>query len=413
MDRIILHCDMNNFYASVETLLNPKLKGKPVAVCGSLEERHGIVLSKSEEAKAFGVKTGEAIWQARQKCPDLLIVSPHYEEYLKYSKLAREIYYDYTNQVEPFGIDECWLDCTGSVHLFGSGIDIANQLRKRIKEELGLTISVGVSFNKVFAKLASDLKKPDATTVIMRENFKEIVWPLEVSAMIGIGRATTAKLRSYGIDTLGELAKSPPSFLKHLLGINGITLWKYANGMDDSIVYDADYKAPVKSIGHGVTCTADLVNNEEVKNVFMELSFNVSKRLKENGLEANGVQISVRDEKFFTKQYQTKTPYPIQNSIELAQIATELFIKRYDWKTNVRSLAIRAIDLTKAGAGFQMKLFCDYISHDKKERLDTAIQKIKNKYGKKSITFASLMGNIKMPEEITEVITLPAGVHLL
>ncbi|WP_083820907.1 hypothetical protein [Thermoanaerobacter wiegelii] len=213
----------------------------------------------------------------------------------------------------------------------------------------------------------------------MRENFKEIVWPLEISAMIGIGRATTAKLRSYGIDTLGELAKSPPSFLKHLLGINGITLWKYANGMDDSIVYDADYKAPVKSIGHGVTCTADLVNNEEVKNVFMELSFNVSKRLKENGLEANGVQISVRDEKFFTKQYQTKTPYPIQNSIELAQIATELFIKRYDWKTNVRSLAIRAIDLTKAGTGFQMKLFCDYISHDKKERLDTAIQKIKNK----------------------------------
>lgn len=412
MERIILHCDMNNFYASVETLLNPKLKGKPVAVCGSQEERHGIVLSKSEEAKAFGVKTGEAIWQAKKKCPDLVVVPPHYEEYLKYSKLAREIYYDYTNQVEPFGIDECWLDCTGSVHLFGAGIDIANQLRKKIREKLGLTISVGVSFNKVFAKLASDLKKPDATTVIMRENFKEIVWPLEVSSMIGIGRATTAKLRSYGIDTLGELAKSPPSFLKHLLGINGITLWKYANGMDNSIVYDANYKAPIKSIGHGVTCTADLVNNEEVKNVLMELSFNVSKRLKENSLEANGVQISIRDKKFFTKQYQTKTPYPIQNSIELAQIATELFIKKYDWKTNIRSLAIRAIDLTKSGTGFQIKLFCDYISHDKKEQLDTAIQKIKSKYGKKSITFASLIENTKMPKEIIEVITLPAGINL-
>lgn len=254
----ILHSDLNCFYASVETMLDPSLRGKAVAVCGCTEDRHGIVLAKSELAKKAGVKTGMVNWEAKQCCRDLIIVPPQYDQYLKYSKLTQAIYQRYTDMVEPFGMDECWLDVTGSRCVCGDARTIAENIRCSVKEELGLTVSIGVSFNKVFAKLGSDLKKPDAITEISPESYKEKVWPLPCSDMIYCGPATTKKLAQYGIHTIGEVAGCDPLFLKGLLGVNGLALWTYANGRDHSRVMHKDFVSPVKSVGHGITCVSDL-----------------------------------------------------------------------------------------------------------------------------------------------------------
>ena len=232
MDRIILHCDINNCYASIECAENPELKGKPIAVCGSSEDRHGIVLAKSQEAKYYGVQTGETIWQAKLKCPSLIIVKPNFDKYLKYSKAARDIYYRFTDKIESFGLDECWLDVTGSTKLFGSGEEIAHMIRTSILEELGITISVGVSFNKVFAKLASDLKKPNAVTIIDKKTFKKTVWQLPAEYLMGVGRQTLKTLNSMYIKTIGDLAKESPEKLQKVLGKNGYQLWEYANGCE-------------------------------------------------------------------------------------------------------------------------------------------------------------------------------------
>ena len=234
MLRSILHCDMNNFYASVECMLDPALKKYPIAVCGSVEERHGIVLAKNYKAKAFDVKTGDAVWQAKQKCKDLVVVPPHYEEYIKYSKLARSVYERYTDQVEPYGMDECWLDISGTESLFGSPEKVANEIRETMKFELGLTISVGVSFNKIFAKLGSDMKKPDAVTLIPKDTFKEKIWGLPAADLLGVGRATQRVLDSYCIRTIGDLANTDPEFLRKRLGKNGVVLWNYAKGLFNS-----------------------------------------------------------------------------------------------------------------------------------------------------------------------------------
>lgn len=204
MERAILHSDLNCFYASVEMMLNPMLRGKAVAVCGSTEDRHGIVLAKSEKAKKAGVKTGMVNWEARSVCKDLIVVPPQYDQYLKYSKLTRAIYQRYTDLIEPFGMDECWLDVTGS-RIMGDPMTIAESIRKTVREELGLTVSIGVSFNKIFAKLGSDMKKPDAITEITSDNFQEKVWPLDASEMIYCGNATRKKLETYGIRSPGRL----------------------------------------------------------------------------------------------------------------------------------------------------------------------------------------------------------------
>ena len=280
MTRSILHCDMNNFYASVECMLDPSLKNYPVAVCGSVEERHGIVLAKNYKAKAYDIKTGEAVWQAKQKCKDLIVVPPHYEEYIKYSKLARSIYSRYTDQVEPYGMDECWLDISGTENIFGSPEYVANEIKETIKFELGLTISVGVSFNKVFAKLGSDMKKPDAITVITADDFKNQIWHLPASDMLGVGRATQKILDSYCINTIGELANTSPSFLKARLGKNGISLWQFANGNDCSRVMNKDFVSPIKSVGHGITTIQDLEKPEQVWPVFLELTQDIGHKLK-------------------------------------------------------------------------------------------------------------------------------------
>lgn len=409
MLRTILHSDMNSCYASIEAKLNPKLKNKAMAVCGDPKNRHGIILAKSQEAKIMGVKTGEAIWQAKIKCPNLILVPPHYEKYLEFSRKARKIYYSYTNRVEPFGLDECWLDVSESLKLFGSGEEIANEIRKRMKNELGITVSVGVSFNKVFAKLGSDLKKPDATSVIKRENFKEMVWPLDISSIIGIGKSTKRKLNGIGIYTLGELAKSDVKTVKGILGINGLYLWQYANGFDDRPVKDYSYREVIKTIGNSSTLVEDLYTNEEVYNIFQILSLNVSKRLREANLSSMGIKIFIRDNNLLSYEFQAPISNPTQSSIILAEKAIDLFKKKYKWNFPIRALGLRAINLVDDKIPTQTDIFSDYKEIMKKENLDKAIYNIRKKYNKNILTFASLKNNKKFPKDRTEIVTLPNG----
>lgn len=405
-DRIILHSDMNSFYASVEMMLEPRLKGKAVAVCGATEERHGIVLAKSELAKKAGVKTGMVNWEARQRCPELILVPPQYDQYLKYSKLAHQIYYRYTDLVEPFGMDECWLDVTAS-GIYGTGMEIAEKIRTACREELGLTVSIGVSFNKIFAKLGSDMKKPDAITEITRADFKEKVWPLAASELIYVGRATERKLSNYGIHTIGQLAAVPPDILQGWFGINGLKLWAYANGADKSRVMHKEFVSPMKSIGHGITCTADLENEEEVQRVLLELSQDVGHRLRVHSLSAQGVQIYVRGNDLLGSQYQCKLPFRTQLPSEIAAAGFRLFQDRYRWGTKIRSVCIRAIDLVPKSEVEQLNMFVDTARLDRRERLEDAIESLRDRFGKRAITYATLLGDLKIPDDGRHSVKMP------
>ena len=407
MTRTILHSDMNNCYASIERKLDPSLVGKRLVVCGSVEDRHSIVLAKSYEAKAFGVKTGDSLFEAKMKCPGLVAVKPHYDEYFKFSKLAHKIYYSYTNQVEPFGLDECWLDVTGSEKLFGSGETIAHEIKERIKKELGITVSIGVSYNKIFAKLGSDLKKPDAVTVIAKDDFKEIVWPLSTDAIIGIGSKTKKKLMYMNINTLGELAKADVNLLKRKLGIRGLYLWQYANGYDNSEVCDYYHRDKIKSISRGVTTKADLNSYDEVKKIFEELAIEVSKKLIEEDLKAGGVRITIRDKNLDYVSFQKVFTETSISALRLNDKAMELFKERYDFKEAIRSLTISAINLTRNTKTEQLSLFAPK-KVIKDDRLEKIFNEIREKFGSDKIGYLGLELNSKMPEK-PSVVTLPSG----
>lgn len=410
MDRTILHCDMNNFYASVECFLDPKLKPFPIAVCGSAEERHGIVLAKNYKAKGCGVTTGEAIWEAKQKCPDLVVVPPHYDEYMKFAKAARKIYKEYTDQVEAFGMDECWLDVTGSIRLMGSGEKIANEIRERIKFELGITVSAGVSFNKVFSKLGSDMKKPDAVTCIPKEHFKEIIWGLPASEMLGVGRATERKLSSYGIRTIGDIANWPVDFFKHKLGKCGVDLWRFANGLDHSIVASVDTQVPVKSVGHGITTMQDLENPAEVWKVMLALCQDIGHKLYTYNKKATGIAIDIRDNKLFTKQWQCCIEFSTQSPSYIAREAFELFQKRYEWLNPIRSVTVRAINLVDMDYTDQFNMFCDSEALEKREKLDRAVEDIRRRFGKDIICNGCLLDGLKIPLDCETKVIMPTGV---
>lgn len=388
-------------------MLNPSLKGKPVAVGGSAESRHGIILAKSQEAKRCGVKTGEALWEARQKCRDLIIIEPHFEEYMKYSNYAHEIYRRYTDLIEPFGLDECWLDVTSSTAIFGDGERIAEEIRETVKFELGLTVSIGVSFNKIFAKLGSDIKKPDAVTCIEKETFKEKIWLLPASDLFGVGRATTRRLENYGIFTIGQLALTDIAFLRRVFGKCGEQLWAYANGLDSSRVKPDGYSRIVKSVGHGITCVSDLVNSDEVWKVFLQLSQDVSRRLKEHKLSAKGVQISVKDNQLISRQFQLILPMATQSAIELAGAAIELFNSNYRWNYDVRAVTIRAINLEQSDSPSQLDLFNDWSKHEKQEKIDNAVMDIRSRFGKQAIFNCCLMQEKKIPHHKPEISVMP------
>ena len=319
---------------------------------------------------------------------------PQYDEYLKYSKLTRAIYERYTDQVEGFGMDECWCDVSGSRTMFGDGMTIAEKIRQTVKAELGLTVSIGVSFNKIFAKLGSNLKKPDAITGISADNFKEKIWPLPASDLLYVGRATTKKFDSYGIRTIGDIANTSQDFLKRLLGVNGLALWTYANGLDSSRVMPENYESPVKSVGHGITCSADLDNNEEVWKVMLELSQDIGHRLRLHSLTARGVQIMIRDNDLYFKQFQAPLESQSQSPMEIARKARQLFEANYRWTSKVRAITVRAISLIPADTPYQISIFEDTAKRERREKLDTAVEEIRGRFGKRAIYSACLMSGL-------------------
>ena len=384
-DKIILHCDLNNFFASVSLLSNPTLYDMPVAVCGSVEARHGIVLAKNEIAKKYGVKTAEAIWEAKLKCPDLVTLSPDYKKYHEYSLKAREIYARYTDLIEPFGIDECWLDVTGSTMLFGTGEAIAERIRREIKQELGITISVGVSFNKVFAKLGSDMKKPDAITIINRDNFKEKVWKLPISDLLFVGKSTAKKLNDIGVFTIGDITNCDDAMLTRLLGKAGKDLKKYALGKDNSpVVPPAENDIP-KSIGRTITPPTDIKTSEGVWKLYISIAEEISEILHKKGLYASTIQVHTRDTNLKVKEYSCTLNNPLNTSILLAREAMKIFEKNYFWELPLRSVGFRVTNLKSENVAYQQDLFGVVQNDEREEQIENSILNVRKKFGADSL----------------------------
>lgn len=388
--RTILHVDMNSCYASIEQARNPSLKGKAMAVVGDVKNRNGIILAKSPEAKKAGVKTGEVIWEAKEKCPKLITVPANFSVYLYYSRLAQYLYLDYSNQVEAFGIDECWLDITGSTGLFGPADQVAQTIRQRMKEELGITVSIGIANNKTMAKLGSDLKKPDAQTRIQEDNYKEVAWPRPVSDLLFCGPKTTKKLRKFGIDRIGDLAQADPNLIQKTLGVNGLRLREAANNREDTPVAPYNYQAPVKSVGCGTTFPRDLVSKEDVQLALLRLSQEVEKSLIEEGLAGSAIALTIRDKDLANWTGWVPLAYPCQNALELSDGAWTVFQKLWTWKKDIRAMTVRAFKLVPKDQPRQTNVFTDYRRHEKKERLSSAVYDLQARYGAKSVIPACL-----------------------
>ena len=396
MDRTILHCDCNSYFASVECISHPELKRVPMAVCGDPESRHGIILAKNELAKAYGIQTAETIWQAKRKCPQLTLVVPHHDLYEQISDQINEIYGQYTDLVEPFSIDESWLDVTGTLHTFGSGERIANELRRRIREEIEITISVGVSFNKIFAKLGSDYKKPDATTCITRVNYQTILWPLPARDMMFVGSTTAERLARMGIATIGDIAHAGRDQLRLILGRSGETIWEYAAGEDCSLVRRADESEQPKSIGNSITFPHDLVGRQEICAGLLALCDQVGSRLRKHGLYCATVQIQIKDPLLATISRQQKLAAPTNVTRELYEAAVAIADKSWSMSSPVRLLSVTAANLGDCCTE-QMTLIGDTTEGKlKNAKLDRAMDSIRSRFGKDSISYARLM---KKPKE--------------
>ncbi len=407
MDRVILHSDCNNFYASVECMLNSSLKGKCVAVGGNEEERHGIILAKNELAKRYGVQTGDTLWQARLKCPDIVIVPPHFDEYIAISRATREIYHDITNQVEPFGLDEAWLDVTGE-----NGADAAHRISSRIKRELGITVSIGVSFNKVFAKLGSDYKKPDAITLISRENYKDIVWKLPVSDLLYVGRSTGEKLAKMGVRTIGELAKTPQIILNNRFGKNGVMLHSFANGEDCSRVAEFGIVPPMKSMSSSITTVRDMVCREDVLRVVTALCDGLGRRLRAQGIVGRRVSVNMRTSGLAVSSRQSIMFEYTDRTSEILREAMSLVDAGYDGATRLRSVGVGVGMLATAkGISSQMSLFCDGKRQENEDRLTAEIDRLRNKYGAGIILPATMLADRELTAFEYKVRYNPFGVR--
>lgn len=393
-ERVIMHIDMNAFYASVAQHLDPSLRNRPVAVAGDPERRSGIILAKSREAKACGVKTAEAIWQAKQKCPGLIVVPPDYAAYKRYSTLARMIYYEYTNQVEPFGLDESWIDVTGSMHLLGgSPMLVAQEISERVKEELSLTVSVGVSWNKVFAKLGSDTDPGDGIIAITKDNYKDVAWPMPASEMIYVGPATTRKLQSAGYMTIGDLAHAGDYFLDKRFGKIGRMLRAFARGEDMSPVRvmdpaKADVDYVVKGVGNGLTAPRDLVCEADVKALVWLLSESVSQRLRESHLRCKTISVGIKravDLTGYSRQTTLRVPTCLTSDV--ANITMELIwaSQPLDEEHAIRAIHVRTTNLSSMLEPMQHDLFGDVEKVSKLEKLDLIIDKLRRRFGNKCV----------------------------
>ncbi|MBP3397027.1 MAG: DNA polymerase IV [Clostridia bacterium] len=387
MDRVILHCDCNGFYASVETLLDPSLAAVPMAVAGDPESRHGIILAKNELAKAYGIRTAETIREAREKCPTLRLVAPHHGKYHEISRRVNAIYLDYTDLVDPFGIDESFLDVTGSMHLFPmTPRELADTIRARVRQEIGITISVGVSFCRVFAKLGSDYKKPDATTVIDRSNFRTVAYPLPVSDLLFAGKRTTEALRRFGILTIGDLAAADRLLLARELGEAGETLWRYANGLDNEPVRAYHDRPAPKSVGNGMTFKRDVIGEAEIRAGVMALSDSVAARLRDENMKCTVVQVQVKSPDFRTVQRQITLKRATWLRQELIENAMALIKSAYGYGNAIRSITVTAGGLVEADAvEEQLDMFADAAPDEKQEGVESTLYELRRRFGQDSI----------------------------
>lgn len=392
-DRKILHCDLNNFFASVSLLYNPTLYNLPVAVTGNEKERHGIILAKNEIAKSYGVKTAEAIWEAKLKCPELVTIPAMYEKYHEFSKKAQQIYAKYTDQIEPFGIDECWLDVTGSTVIFGDEVEIANKIRCEIKEKLGITVSVGVSFNKIFAKLGSDMKKPDAVTVISRENFKEKVWPLPINDLLFVGKSTAEKLNKSGIFTIGDVSLLNKEILKKLLGKNGEMLYSYALGEDNSPVVTPTINDKPKSIGRSVTPPEDIKTNDDVWKIFLNIAEDIARQLNRHNLSAATIQVHTRTTTLLVKEFSFTLAKPTNISMQIAKKGMEIFKEHYSCSIPLRSVGLRVTNLKDENFAEQLDLFESDTVDQKDKIIENSLNTVRQKFGNTSIKRATVIEN--------------------
>lgn len=409
MDRTILHCDMNSFFASVELLDHPELAGRPVAVSGDPTSRHGIILAKNEEAKKYKVQTAETIWQARRKCPNLILLPSHRYKYEEFCSIINGIYLRYTDMVEPFSIDESWLDVSGSLNHFGmDGRELADHIRETVKRETGLRLSAGVSFNKVFAKMGSDYKKPDATTVISRDNYRRLLWPLPAEEMFFVGKATGEKLAAMNIHTIGDIARADERLLESTFGKHGRDLYRYANGLDDAPVSKYNAQKEYKSVGNGITFKRNLRGREDVRTAVISLSDRVSQRLRKHGLRAGGIKVDIKDPDFRVITRQKQLDRAVNSSVEIAAAAMEIIDRNWHYPDPIRLLTITGINIGCGEREEQMNLFgLSEEVHKQNEAVDAAMDAVRSKFGRYSIMYGGALGNdlgISYKEDESEVI---------
>lgn len=407
MKRIIFHIDQNCYFASVEMISRPELRNVPMAVAGDASVRHGIILAKNEPAKKYGIKTAEAIWQAKAKCPELVLVDAHHKKYEFYSKKIRAMYSEYTDKVEPFGLDECWLDMTGIVSDYAEAEETALEIRNRVKEEFKLTCSVGISFNKVFAKLGSDYKKPDATTVFSDENWKEKIWPLPVADLLFVGRHTAEKLLKINVKTIGDLANTDGEFISRYLGKAGEMLWEYANGLDDAPVAESGYKRIPKSVGNSTTTAEDMTSDRQIERTLHMLSESVAERLRKHTLKGTVVQITVRDRDLSIYEKQKIIYKPTDDAKVIYAAARDLFKESYDWKKGVRSIGVRCTKLVRADSGEQLSIFNEVKASERDDRLNKAIDDINRRYGSSVIKSAAEAEVFTKQNKAANIVTDP------
>ena len=406
-ERVVLHCDINHCYAQIEEMKHPELKNVAMAVGGHEESRHGIILTKNLLAKKYNIKTGESLREALKKCPDLLIIHPHYDDYLYYTEKVKDIYREYSDRVESFGLDEAWIDCTESVKIFGSGKEIAQIIQKRVLEEVGLTVSIGVSFNKIFAKLGSDMMKPMGLVVIDRDNFKETAWNLPVEDLLYVGRSTQIKLNLFGIKTIGDLAQFDIVALKRNLGKMGEIIWYFANGYDNSEVAITGTTSEIKSIGNGITTPKDITTFEEAKLVFYVLCESVASRAKEKGFVGKCISIHLRNTelKSISRQYKFENATNITE--EMMPIILMLLKENYDFSIPLRSITITLSHLLNEDCQVQCSLFESNSKHQKGYDLELTLDKIRSTYGFSSVKRCSML----LDEQLTSF--NPKGDHII
>ncbi len=378
--RVILHSDVNNFFASVECRERKDLKEKPVAVAGDPEKRTGIILAKNDIAKSFGVKTGDTLWQAQNKCPEIIFLKPHMHLYESISKKLHEIYLSYTDLVEPLGLDECFLDITPSLkYLNKTGKQVADELRMRIKKELDLTVSVGVSFTKVYAKLGSDLKKPDATTEIPYDKFKEIAYDLPLNSIVGIGRKLTTKFFDRGINTIGKFCNFPEEYIKLKMNITGLELYHELRGekfVGVKCYYNLD---PPKSFGNGTTTIVDIFKREDVSHVVAFLCEKISSRLASARYMGSTIRVSLRASDTLKFISHTAKIKPTFSAFTLHDEAMKLIDSFYKYDYNIRAIRVSVSTLSSSQTR-QISFF-----DEKQIALTESIRDIRDKFGYNSI----------------------------